>query len=59
MANKKKLQNAATKFRNENPERHRLYSILLSRMARYIAKSGAPEVTVGIEYGGYYEFAND
>ena len=59
MANKKKLQNAAIKFRNENPGRHRLYSILLSRMARYIAKSGAPEVTVGIKYGEYYEFAND
>jgi hypothetical protein len=59
MANEKKLREAAIKFRKENQRQHSLYSILLSRMAKFITKSGAPEVTVGVEYDGYYEFAND
>lgn len=58
MANKKKLQQAAIKFRKENPILHAICSALLSKMAKFITKSGAPEVTVGIENGGYYEYAN-
>lgn len=59
MANKKKLQFVAAKFRRENPRSHFMICNLISRMANYIRKSGAPEVTVGIDkYGGYYERAN-
>lgn len=60
MANqKKKLQKAAIEFRKENPRLHYLYSALLSNMAKFITKSGAPEVTVGLKYGEYYECANN
>ena len=58
MANQKKLQQAAIKFRRENPSRHARYCVLLSVMARYIVKTGAPEVTVGYKNGEYYETAN-
>lgn len=58
MANQKRLQKAATKFRKEYPELHFKYTLLLSRMANFIRKSGAPEVTVGVEYGKYYVHAN-
>lgn len=59
MANQKKLQQAAIKFRKENPALHAICSSLLSGMANYIRKSGAPEVTVGMDkYGEYYERAN-
>lgn len=59
MANQKKLQQAAVKFRRENPRSHFMICNLISRMANYIQKSGAPEVTVGIDkYGGCYERAN-
>lgn len=58
MANQKKLQQAAIKFRRENPTLHATCSALLSFMARFITKSGAAEVTVGIKNGGYYETAN-
>lgn len=60
MANQKKLQKAAIKFRKENPETvHYVYSALLSRMANFITKSGAAEVTVGLKDGKYYEYANN
>ena len=55
MANKKKLQQAAIKFRKENPALHATYSVLLSAMARFITKSGAAEVTVGIKDEEYYD----
>lgn len=58
MANQKKLQQAAIKFRKENPRLHYVCSAFLSRMARFITKSGAVEVTVGIKNGEYYETAN-
>lgn len=59
MASQKKLQKAAIAFRKENPRLHRIYSALLLKMASFIKKSGAPEVTVGIKNGRYYEYAND
>lgn len=60
MANPKKLQQAAIKFRKENPRLHYVCSALLSKMAKFIAKSGAAEVTVGLNnYGGYYKYANN
>ena len=58
MANQKKLQQAAIKFRKQNPALHIICSALLSKMTRFIAKSGAAEVTVGIKNGEYYEYAN-
>ena len=58
MANQKKLQKAAIRFRKENPELHHMYSGLLSMMANFIIKSGAAEVTTGLKYGKYYEYAN-
>ena len=45
MANQKKL--------------HYVCSALLSRMADFITKSGAAEVTVSLKDGGYYEYANN
>lgn len=59
MANQKKLQQAAIKFRKENPALHAVCSSLLSSMAGFIAKSGATEVTVGIKNREYYEAANN
>lgn len=60
MANQKKLQQAAIKFRKQNPALHATCSALLSFMARFITKSGAAEVTVGYDkYGKYYEAANN
>lgn len=60
MANQKKLQQAAIKFRKENPRLCYVCSALLSRIANFITKSGATEVTVGYdEYGEYYEYANN
>ena len=59
MTNQKKLQKAAIKFRKENPRLHYVCSALLSSMARFITKSGATEVTVGIKNGEYYEYANN
>lgn len=58
MANQKKLQQAAIKFRKQNPTLHATCSALLSRMANFITKSEAAEVTVGIKNGEYYETAN-
>lgn len=58
MANQKKLQKAAIKFRKENPILYYVYSALLSGMANFIIKSGAAEVTTGLKYGKYYEYAN-
>lgn len=59
MANQKRLQRAAIKFRKQNPTLHATYSALLSAMARFITKSGAAEVTVGLKNGEYYEYANN
>lgn len=59
MANQKKLQKAAIKFHKENPRLHYVYSTLLSRMANFITKSGAAEVTVGLKNGEYYECENN
>ena len=59
MANQKKLQQAAIKFRKQNPALYAKYSVLLSSMARFITKSGAVEVTIGIKNGEYYETANN
>lgn len=60
MANKKKLQQAAIKFRKQNPALRATCSALLSPMARFITKSGAAEVTVGYDkHGEYYEAANN
>ena len=59
MASQKKLQKAAIAFRKENPRLHYICSVLLSKMANFIRESGAPEVTVGIKNGRYYEYAND
>lgn len=58
MANQKKLQKAAIKFRKENPRLHSVYSFLLSGMARFITNSGAAEVTVGFKNGEYYAKTN-
>ena len=58
MANQKKLQKAAIKFRKENPKLYFLYSALLSGMVNFIIKSGAAETTVGVKYKKYYEYAN-
>ena len=58
MANQKKLQQAAIKFRKENPRLHWVYSALLSGMANFITKHGAAEVTVGFKNGEYYAKAN-
>ena len=58
MANQKKLQKAAIKFRKENLKLHYVCSALLSRMAKFITNSGVTEVTVGIKSGEYYEYAN-
>lgn len=55
MANKKKLQKAATKFRKENSVKHSFYSMLIKSMAEFITRS---EVIVGFENGRYYEHAN-
>ena len=59
MANQKKLQKSSIKFRKENPRLHYVCSALLSRMANFITKSGAAEVTVGYKNGEYYEAANN
>ena len=59
MANKKKLQKAAIKFRNENPRLYRVYSALISRMAKFITASGATEVTVGFKDEVLYAHANN
>lgn len=59
MANEKKLQKAAIKFRKDNSEKYLFYSRLIKRMAEFIKTSGATEVTVGLtSYGTYYEHAN-
>ena len=58
MANQKKLQQAAIKFRKQNPALRATCSALLSAMAKFITTSGAAEVTVGIKNGEYYETAN-
>lgn len=59
MTSQKKLQKAAQEFRRENQELSYLYSLLISRMASFIAKSGAAEVTVGIKYGKLYASTNN
>lgn len=58
MANQKKLQQAAIKFRKQNPTLYATCSALLSDMAKFITKSGAAEVIVGIKNGKYYDTTN-
>lgn len=50
MASKKRLQQAAQKFRREHPELHGAYRSILSEMARRIRINGSTEITV------YYDF---
>lgn len=59
MANEKKIQKAAIKFRRKNPEIYNVRRMLLSYMADFITRSGAPEVTVGFENERYYEYTNN
>lgn len=59
MANQKKLQKAAAKFRKENPAIHSFCSRLIFKMVQFIERSGAAEVTVGLKDGEYYEYANN
>lgn len=59
MANQKKLQKAAIKFRKENPRLYHVCSALLLKMANFITESGAAEVTVSLKDGKYYEHANN
>lgn len=59
MSSEKKLQKATIKFRKENPELHFTCSLLISRMAKFVEKIGAVEVTAGIINGEYYEYANN
>ena len=59
MANQKKLRQAAIKFRKQNPALHATCSALLSAMDKFITKSGAAEVTVGINNGQYSGTANN
>ena len=42
MANKKKLQKAATKFPKEKLAKHSFYSMQISSMAEFITRSGVP-----------------
>ena len=58
MANQKKLQQAAIKFRKQNPTLRATCSALLSAMARCITRTGVSEVTVGYKNEKYYETAN-
>lgn len=58
MANKKKLQKAAAKYRRENLKQCLRYSHLLFMMKQFILTDGAPEVTVGYKGNKYYEHAN-
>lgn len=59
MASEKKLQKASARFKKNNPGLYFVYSRLISCAADFIRISGAPEVTVGVEGGKYYEFANN
>lgn len=59
MANsKKKLYEAAIKFRKENSAKHSFYLRLIDSMAEFIKKSGVAEAAVGFKNGEYYECAN-
>lgn len=60
MANsKKKLYEAAIKFRKENSAKHSFYLRLIDSMAEFIKKPGVAEVpVVGFKKGEYYECAN-
>lgn len=53
------LQSATVKFKKEHPSLCNVYSMLCSRMALFIAKTGALEVTVGFKNGKIYGYAND
>lgn len=57
MANKKCIEKASIRFAKQNPALHRTCQALCSSMAKFIAKSGATEVAVGIKNGEYYEHA--
>lgn len=55
MANKKTIRKASIRFAKQEPALFAVCQVLCSSMARYIMKSGVPEVVVGISNGGYYE----
>ena len=57
MANKKCIEKASIRFAKQEPALHRTCQFLCSKMAQYIAKTGAAEVAVGIKNGEYYENA--
>lgn len=59
MANQKRLQQAAIKFRKENLGLHFVYSAMLSKMVKYIKESGAAEITVRLKDGVSFEYANN
>lgn len=59
MANTKKLRANAQKFRKENPNIQAMCTVLIQRMADFIRKTGAPEVTVELKGGYYNEYANN
>ena len=59
MANQKKLQKQQSSSARKTPRLRYVCSALLSRMANFITKSGAAEVTVGLKDGEYYEYANN
>lgn len=59
MTNKKCIKKASIRFAKQNPALHRACQVLCSRMAKFIAKSGATEVAVGFKNSEYYEHAID
>lgn len=56
MANKKTIRKASIRFAKQEPALFTVCQALCSNMARYIKKSGVPEVVVGISNGVYYEY---
>lgn len=52
---KKRLQEAAMRFKRENPYLHQRYSVCISLMAKFIREKGATEVAVNTTNGECYE----
>lgn len=55
---KRRLQEAATRFRRENPLIYQYYGSLISRMANFIREKGTAEVTIKTTTGECYESRN-
>jgi hypothetical protein len=55
---KRRLQEAANRFRRENLLTYKLYGFLISRMADFIREKGAAEVTITTTTGECYESRN-